>query len=291
MRVGLQVPQFSPSTTPTMGSWFAEIAQAADENGFYSMWVMDHFFQLGGWLGKPEAPMVEGYSTLGYLAGNTQKIKLGLMVGGVIYRHPAIVIKTVSTLDVLSGGRMYFGIGAAWYEHESQSLGLPFPTMKERFEQLEDTLQLAHQMWSGDTAEFKGKQFTVPYPFNNPQPLSKPHPPILIGGMGEKKTLRYVAQYADACNFFAGAGNDVLRHKFDVLKNHCEDVERPYTEIEKTTLDTFTPAEQSMTDLEARVHELHDLGFSHAIFNINGDYTPELIAEMGDKVISAVQAL
>ena len=145
MRVGLQVPQFSPSTTQTMGRWFAEIAQAADENGFYSMWVMDHFFQLGGWLGEPEAPMVEGYSTLGYLAGNTQKIKLGLMVGGVIYRHPAIVIKTVSTLDVLSGGRMYFGIGAAWYEHESKSLGLPFPSMKTRFEQLEDILQLARR--------------------------------------------------------------------------------------------------------------------------------------------------
>jgi F420-dependent oxidoreductase-like protein len=272
-----------------MGNWFAEIAQAAETNDFYSLWVMDHFFQLGGWLGQPEDPMVEGYTTLGYLAGNTQKIKLGMLVGGVIYRHPAIVIKTITTLDVLSGGRAYFGIGAAWYEHESKSLGLPFPTMKERFEQLEEILQLAHQMWAGDTSAFNGRQFTVPYPVNNPQPLTKPHPPILIGGMGEKKTLRYVAQYADACNFFGGANLDVLKHKINVLKGHCEAVGRPYDEIEKTILDTFTPAEQSMDDLAARVQELSQLGFSHVIFNINGDYTPELIAEMGKKVVKPVK--
>jgi F420-dependent oxidoreductase-like protein len=285
MRVGLQIPQFKPSTAANMGRWFAEIAQAADENDFYSLWVMDHFFQLGQWLGEPEEPMVEGYTTLGYLAGVTQKIKLGLLVGGVIYRHPAIVIKTITTLDVLSGGRAYFGIGAAWYEHESKSLGLPFPSMKERFEQLEDILQLAHHMWSGNTAEFKGKQFTVPYPVNNPQPLSQPHPPILIGGMGEKKTLRYVAQYADACNLFARAEADVLKHKLNVLKGHCEAVGRPYNEIEKTVLATFTPATQSVDDLAAEVQKLNSLGFSHVIFNVNGDYTPELIAEIGQKVV------
>jgi F420-dependent oxidoreductase-like protein len=285
MRVGLQIPQFKPSTAANMGRWFAEIAQAADENDFYSLWVMDHFFQLGQWLGEPEEPMVEGYTTLGYLAGVTQKIKLGLLVGGVIYRHPAIVIKTITTLDVLSGGRAYFGIGAAWYEHESKSLGLPFPSMKERFEQLEDILQLAHHMWSGNTVEFKGKLFTVPYPVNNPQPLSQPHPPILIGGMGEKKTLRYVAQYADACNLFARAEADVLKHKLNVLKGHCEAVGRPYNEIEKTALATFTPATQSVDDLAAEVQKLNSLGFSHVIFNVNGDYTPELIAEIGQKVV------
>lgn len=290
MRVGLQIPQFRPSTTATMGSWFAEIAQAAEENGFYSLWVMDHFFQLGGWLGKPENPMVEGYTTLGYLAGVTQKIKLGLMVGGVIYRHPSVVIKMVTTLDVLSGGRMYFGIGAAWYERESVALGLPFPSMKARFEQLEDILQLAHHMWTGDTSEFKGKQFTVPYPVSNPQPLSQPHPPILIGGMGEKKTLRFVAQYADACNLFGGNDLDVLRHKLDVLKGHCEAVERPYNEIEKTVLDTFTPAKQSLGELETRIHELNSLGLSHTIFNINGDYTPELLAQIGEKIIAPAQS-
>lgn len=274
-----------------MGRWFAEIAQAADENGFYSLWVMDHFFQLGRWLGPPEDPMVEGYTTLGYLAGITRKIKLGLLVGGVIYRYPTIVIKAVSTLDVLSGGRAYFGIGAAWNDHESKSLGIPFPETKICFEQLEDILQLAHQMWAGGTSEFRGNQVIVPYPHNNPQPLTKPHPPILIGGMGERKTLRFVAQYGDACNFFGGAGTDVLQHKFDVLKSHCEAVRRPYDEIEKTTLDTFTPAQQSMADLAARVRELNGLGFSHAIFNVQGDYTPELIAEMGQQVVAPAQAL
>ncbi len=291
MRIGIQVPQFRPSTPESMGAWFAEIAQAADENGIYSMWVMDHFFQLGGWLGAPENPMVEGYATLGYLAGCTQQIKLGLLVGGVIYRHPAVVIKTINTLDVLSGGRTYFGIGAAWNEHETLSLGMRFPPKKERFEQLEDILQLAHHMWRGDTTEFKGKQFTLPYPVSNPQPLTKPHPPILIGGMGKTKTLRYVAMYADACNFFAGAGEESLKEHLEILKNHCSQVGRPYADIEKTVLNTIRPDDQDMADVLNRVQELHALGFSHVILNINGDYTPELIAALGQEVAAQVAAL
>jgi F420-dependent oxidoreductase-like protein len=291
MRIGIQVPQFRPSTPDTMRAWFAEIARAADENGIYSLWVMDHFFQLGGWLGKPENPMLEGYATLGYLAGVTQRIKLGLLVGGVIYRHPALVIKTVSTLDVLSGGRLYFGIGAAWNEHETVSLGMRFPEKKERFAQLEDILQLAHHMWNGNTGEFKGKQFTLPYPVNNPQPLSKPHPPILVGGMGKTKTLRYVALYADACNFFAGAGEESLKEHLEILKMHCEQVGRPYAEIEKTVLNTIRPDEQDMQAVLARVTELHALGFSHVILNVNGDYTPGLVAALGQEVASRVADL
>lgn len=291
MRIGLQIPQFRPSTPETMGRWMAEIAHAAEEHGLYSLWVMDHFFQLGGWLGEAENPMVEGYTTLGYLAGSTQKIKLGLLVGGVIYRHPSVVIKSITTLDVLSGGRMYFGIGAAWYEHETTSLGMQFPSMKTRFEQLEDILKLAHQMWQGDTTEFKGKQFTVPYPHLNPQPLSKPHPPILVGGMGKTKTLRYVAQYADACNFFAGRGDEALREHLEILKQHCQAVGRPYGEIEKTVLSTYNPAEQSLEQLHARAAGLHEMGFSHAIFNINGDYTPDLITALGDQVAARVADL
>jgi len=256
MYIGMQIPQFKPSKPETMGNWFVELAQAAEESGFYSLWVMDHFFQLGKWLGEPETPMVEGYTTIGYLAGVTKKIKLGLLVGGVIYRHPSIVIKMISTLDVLSGGRMYMGIGAAWYEHETKSLGMRFPATKERFEQLEDILQLALHMWSGKTSEFKGKQITVPYPVNNPQPLTRPHPPILIGGQGERKTLRFVAQYADACNLFGRAGDDVLRNKLKVLQDHCRELYRPYDEIEKTVLETFDPSNQNIEEVLTRFQEL-----------------------------------
>lgn len=291
MRIGLQVPHFRPSTPENMGNWLKSIAQTAEEHGFYSFWVMDHFFQLGGWLGEPEMPMVEGYSTLGYLAGVTKRIKFGLLVGGVIYRYPAVVIKAVTTLDVLSGGRAYFGIGAAWYEHETVSLGMNFPSMKFRFEELEDILQLALHMWSGKTSEFHGKQFRLPYPVNNPQPLSKPHPPILVGGMGKTKTLRYVAQYADACNFFAGRGDDALIEHLEILKEHCEAVGRPYDEIEKTVLNTINPAEQSMDDIRKRAEHLQSMGFSHVIFNIQGDYTPHLIETLGDKVVAKVRAL
>jgi F420-dependent oxidoreductase-like protein len=291
MYIGMQIPQFKPSTPETMGSWFAELAQAAEESGLYSLWVMDHFFQLGSWLGEPETPMVEGYTTAGYLAGVTRKIKLGLLVGGVIYRHPAIVIKMVSTLDVLSGGRMYMGIGAAWYEYETKSLGMRFPSTKERFEQLEDILQLAHHMWRGDTSEFKGKQCTIPYPVNNPQPISKPHPPILIGGQGERKTLRFVAQYADACNLFGRAGDDILKQKLDVLQKHCQEINRPYDEIEKTVLESFDLDSQDMEAVLARLKELRKIGFSQVIFNLKGEYTPEIIARFGEKIVPEVRKL
>jgi len=290
MQIGMQIPQFKPSTPQDMGRWLKEIAQAAEENGFYSIWVMDHFFQLGSWLGEPESPMVEGYTTLGYLAGVTEKIRLGLLVGGVIYRHPSIVIKMISTLDVLSGGRMYMGIGAAWYEHETKSLGMRFPDTKERFELLEDILQLAHHMWRGDTSEFKGMHFSVPYPVNNPQPLSKPHPPILIGGQGERKTLRFVAQYADACNLFGRAGDDVLKHKLQVLQAHCEELNRPYEEIEKTVLETVDLSSQKTETVLSRFENLREIGFSQVIFNLNGDYTPEVIADLGKKVVQELKS-
>jgi F420-dependent oxidoreductase-like protein len=291
MRFGLQLPHFRPSTPETLGIWFAEIAKTAENSGFYSLWVMDHFFQLGGWLGAPETPMVEGYSTLGYLAGITRQIKLGLLVGGVIYRHPALVIKAVSTLDVLSSGRLYFGIGAAWYEHETVSLGMRFPPKKERFEQLEDILQLTHHMWRGDTSEFRGKQFTIPKPVNNPQPLSEPHPPILIGGMGKTKTLRYVAKYADACNFFSGAGDQALREHLQILKEHCINEGRPFAEIEKTLLHTIRPLEQNLEQIRERIQQFHEMGFSHVIMNVQDDYTPGLISSLGEKVITPLADL
>lgn len=289
MRIGLQLPHFRPSTPETMRNWLTDTAQTVDQGGFDSLWVMDHFFQLGGWLGKPETEMIEGYTTLGFLAGITEKVTIGLLVGGVIYRHPALVIKMVSTLDVLSGGRTYFGIGAAWYEHETESLGMDYPSTKERFEQLEDILQIAKHMWAGDTTAFDGVRFHIPYPVNNPQPLSKPHPPILIGGMGPKKTLRYVAQYGDACNFFGGAEDEVLIERLEILKGHCQDVGRPYEEIEKTALQTADFEKGGAQEIIARGRALQEMGFEHIIFNIKGLYTPENLEKFTQEIIPALK--
>jgi alkanesulfonate monooxygenase len=179
--------------------------------------------------------MLEGYSALSYLAAVTERPRLGTMVTAVVYRHPGALIKTVSTLDVLSKGRAWLGIGAAWFEREALGLGLPFPSLKKRFERLEETLQIAHLMWSGQSGSFAGKHYQLAEALNQPQPLSRPHPPILIGGAGEQKTLRLVAQYGDACNLFP-SDNQMLAHKLDVLKGHCEAVGREYGEIERTLL-------------------------------------------------------
>ena len=290
MRIGLQLPHFRPSTPATMRSWLMDTLQIVDQGGFDSLWVMDHFFQLGGWLGKPEDEMIEGYTTLGFFAGLTENVKIGLLVGGVIYRHPALVIKMVSTLDILSGGRTYFGIGSAWYEHETISLGMRFPPIKERFEQLEEILQIAKHIWAGDTSAYQAQHFQLPYPVNNPQPLSKPHPPILIGGMGPKKTLRFVAQYGDACNFFGGAEDDVLLERLEVLQEHCQNLGRPYEEIEKTVLQTANLQDGSAREVIDRGLELQEMGFEHLIFNIRDEYTPESLQLFTDEIVPALKS-
>src|SRR5205085_7858113 len=178
MRIGLQVPSFTwPGGTAEIGARLAQIGRTADDAGFYSLWVMDHFFQIG-MVGPPENAMLEGYSALSYLAGVTKHVKLGTLVTGVHYRHPGILVKTVTTLDVLSGGRAYLGIGAAWHEREAIGLGVPFPPLGERFRRLEETLQIAHQMWSGSVAPYQGRYYQLAEPLNSPPPLSKPHPPI-----------------------------------------------------------------------------------------------------------------
>src|SRR5690348_10605217 len=237
MRVGLQVPSFTWSGGQSqLGDTFGLIAERAERAGLYSLWVMDHFFQIRG-VGPAENEMLEGWTALGFAAGVTNHIRLGTMVTGVTYRHPGLLIKTATTLDVLSHGRAYFGIGAAWNEEEHKGLGVPFPPLKERFERLEETLQLAHQMWNNDERPFNGKHYQLERPLNSPHPVQLPHPPILIGGTGEKKTLRMVAQYGDACNLFARLGRDEIKHKLDVLREHCQHLNRPYEEIEKTTLD------------------------------------------------------
>src|SRR5436309_9787887 len=237
MRLGLQVPNFTwPTGQAQLGDTFGLIAQRAERAGLYSFWVMDHFFQIRS-VGPSENEMLEAYSALAFAAGHTNRIKLGTMVTGVTYRHPGILVKTVTTLDVLSHGRAYLGIGAAWNEEEHRGLGVPFPPIAERFERLEETLEIAHQMWKGDEQPYQGKHSQLARLLNSPSSVQKPHPPILIGGAGERKTLRLVAQYGDACNFsLTSLGIDEAQHKLGVLREHCQSISRPYRDIEKTII-------------------------------------------------------
>jgi F420-dependent oxidoreductase-like protein len=194
---------------------------------------MDHYFQIP-MVGAVELDMLEAYTALGYIAGHTSRVRLGTMVTGVTYRHPGILAKQVTTLDVLSGGRAWLGIGAAWFDREHHGLGVPFPSLRERFERLEEALQITLQMWSDNNGPYEGKHYQLAETISSPQPLSKPRPPILIGGGGERKTLKLVARYADACNFFGDPA--MVKHKLDVLRQHCQDEGRDYDAIEKSVL-------------------------------------------------------
>jgi F420-dependent oxidoreductase-like protein len=241
---------------------------------------------------EAQQPMLDGYTTLAYLAGQTQRATLGTMVTGVHYRQPGHLIKIVTNLDVLSGGRAVLGIGAGWYERESKGLGFPFPPLAERFERLEETLQLAHQMWKDDPSPFHGKHYQLAEPINHPQPLTKPHPPILIGGSGEKKTLRLVAQYADACNLFAYGGAAVVQQKLDILKAHCETLGRDYETIERTTLDTaHIGMGGTAADLIKQCEQLAAVGVHHAIFGLPMDYLITPLETIGREVIPAIRGL
>jgi F420-dependent oxidoreductase-like protein len=241
MRIGLQIPSFTwPGGPAEIGPRLAQIATAADQNGFASIWVMDHFFQIG-MVGPPEQEMLEGYTTLAFLAGQTSRLRFGTMVTGVHYRHPGILAKIVTTLDVLTGGRAWLGIGAGWNEDESRGLGVPFPPLKERFERLEETLRICTQMWAGDETPFNGRHYQLARPLNSPQSISRPHPPILVGGGGEQKTMRLVARYADACNLFP---TPEIPRKLAALRAHCEAEGRDYAAIEKTALFNFDVGEQ-----------------------------------------------
>jgi F420-dependent oxidoreductase-like protein len=279
MKLSVSIVDFAwPDGPAGIGPRVSRLAKAADQAGFDSIWVMDHLFQIG-MNGPAEDPMLEAYATLGFLAGHTERIKLGTLVTAVSYRTPGLLIKTVTTLDVLSGGRAWLGIGAAWNDQESKGLGLHFPPTKQRYEQLEETLRIAKQMWAGDASPFDGEQFQLTNPLNNPNTLQSPHPPILIGGSGERKTLRLVAQYADACNLFDLPDKAVVKHKLDVLRQHCEDVGRPYDEIEKTIASgAALPGSgrdnpQSPQQLIDHYGELAELGFDHVIFGPAGPWT------------------
>jgi F420-dependent oxidoreductase-like protein len=290
MKLGIQIPSFTwPGGAERTASTLARIAQAAEEAGFCSLWVMDHFFQIE-MIGRPEEPMLEAYSTLNFLAAVTKRIRLGALVTGVIYRYPGILVKTVTTLDVLSAGRAYFGVGAAWYESEAIALGVPFPPLKERFERLEETVQLALQMWSGNVAPYSGKHYHLAETLCSPLPISKPHPPIMIGGAGEKRTLPLVAKYADACNLYAFENLEVIRAKLEILRRYCENVGRPFDEIERTAIGSIDLRKGKMSARETidYCRRVNQAGIQHFIVSMPEDHELEPIELMGKEVIPAV---
>jgi F420-dependent oxidoreductase-like protein len=234
MQLDIHVPRFTwPGAPTSIGSTLTSLAQTAEAIGVRTLSVMDHWFQMEQ-MWPAEEPMLEGYTTLGFVAAKTERLRLRLLVGGVTYRHPGLLAKTITTLDVLSGGRAELGIGAAWYEREHRGLGVPFPPLAERFERLEETLQICLQMWSDDDGPYAGKHYQLAETLCSPAPVSSPRPRVLIGGSGERKTLRLVAEYADACNIF-GEG-PIIAHKLEVLRRHCDDVGRDPADIEVTTL-------------------------------------------------------
>ncbi len=238
MRLGVHLVNFTfPGGPESIGPTLAAVGRAVEDAGVDNLSLMDHYLQLD-MLGDVTEPMLEGYTALGFLAAHTHTVELQLLMSGVTYRHPGLLAKIVSTLDVLSGGRAALGIGAAWNEREHLALGVPFPPLAERFERLEETLQIVHQMWSDDDGPYDGKHYQLAETINSPQPLRRPHPPIMVGGGGERKTLRLVAKYADACNVFAGrgAGPDQVAHKLGVLREWCEREGRAYDEIRRTVL-------------------------------------------------------
>jgi F420-dependent oxidoreductase-like protein len=265
MKVGLHISDFTWDGGPAeLRFRLAEIAQRAEQGGVDRISVMDHVWQIGP-IGPPEHEMLEAYTALGWLAAKTERVKLLTMVTAVVYREPGLLAKAMSTLDVLSGGRSILGIGAAWNEDEARGLGLPFPPTAERFERLEEALRICLQMWSGDEGPFDGEHYHLARTLNSPQPIARPHPPILIGGGGEKKTLRLVAQYADSCNIMFYNPAETA-HKLDVLRQHCADVGRNYDEIEKTAQTRFDLGENG-ENVQRTIEQLHyasELGFTVA---------------------------
>ncbi len=297
MKFGLQISSFTwPGGAAQLAPTLARIVRTADAVGFDSIWVMDHFFQIRG-VGRPEEPMLEGMTALGWMAANSERARLGLMVGGIHYRQPALWIKATTTLDVLSGGRAWFGIGAAWNQEESEGLGFAFPPLGTRFEMLEDTLRMAHGMWSGERGSeeaLEGRHVHATRLLNSPQALSRPRIPIMIGGGGEQKTLRLVAQYADATNVFGGP--EKIHHKYAVLRGHCEAIGRPYDEIERSTLQSVhvdaagadgaeTPAQ--VTD---RFAELGDAGAQAVLFGVRDVWQTDKLELLGRTLLSDLRS-
>lgn len=311
MKIGFQLPYFDwPGAPVTTASKLKEIVEAVEEAGFSSFWVMDHLFQIGGAFGAKDAPLPEAYTTLSYVAGLTKSIKLGVLVTNNVLRYPGVLVKMVTTLDVLSGGRMYLGIGpGGMVEREIVGYGVHRPPLRERISRLEETLKIAHHMWSDDRTTFKGRYYTLEEPICSPQPISRPHPYIMIGGGGEEKTLRYVARYGDACNLHLGAhpklkGNERsymnyrtrrerLTHKLDVLRMHCEREGRDYDEIDKSVLSPMEVSPGALTPGEAvgMCRELSEMGFNYVVFNMPNDHEITPIEVIGEEVIPEIMDL
>jgi F420-dependent oxidoreductase-like protein len=300
MKFGLQIFSFTwPGGTEAIGPTLARAVRTADDVGFDSLWVMDHFWQIGP-PGSELQPMLEGWTTLGFMAANSQRARLGLMVGGVHYRNPGLWVKAATTLDILSGGRAWLGIGAAWNQAESEGLGFPWPTQHARFEMLEDTLQIAYGMWQGERGseeDFQGRQFHATRLLNVPQSISRPRVPIMIGGGGEKKTLRLVAQYADASNLFGGPAD--LLPKYAILAEHCEAVGRDFTEIERSNLQGVALSERSASgravespdEIVERFGRLAEAGVQHVIISTADANDPAALELLGRDVLPQLRGI
>ncbi|HEY6798300.1 MAG TPA: LLM class F420-dependent oxidoreductase [Kineosporiaceae bacterium] len=287
MKIGLHLPRLTyPGGPATLGADLARIARGADDAGVDRVSVMDHVWQIGPH-GPVEQDMLEAYTTLGFLAAHTSRVSLLTLVTGVTYREPGLLAKLVTTLDVLSGGRAMLGIGAAWNEDEARGLGLFFPPTAERFERLEEALQICLQMWSGDEGRYDGKHYHLARTLNSPQPITRPHPRILIGGGGEQKTLRLVARYAHACNLFPGPD---VAHKLDVLREHCRREGRDYDDIEKTVVFGFDlgPRGERVEETLTQLRSLADLGIQVAHGRLEAVHDPAALELLGERIVPEV---
>lgn len=296
MRLGLQLPSFTyPGGSAAIRPTLTEIAQAAEAAGFTSLWVMDHWFQLpeaSGW-GGPDEPMLEAYTTLGFLAGATTRIALGPLVAGVHFRHPAALVKAATTLDVLAGGgRTYLGVGAGWYAREARGLGFPFPDRPERFDRLEETLRIARAMFAGDRSPIDGRHYQLAEPINVPAPLSQPRPRIMVGGNGPRRTMGLVARYGDACNIL---NPDVGESRRLVAAIHavCDEIGRDSAEIETTVLrDTdLRTGRETTADLVAAARDQAAEGIDHLVINLPDAFRTEQLARIGREVIPEIASI
>lgn len=285
MRISVSITNYSwPGGPRELGAELARVGRTVDEAGIDTLWVVDHLIQADPTAPPGDTDMHEAYTTLGFLAAHTERVRIGTMVTGVTFRPPALLVKAVTTLDVLSGGRAWLGIGAGHHDGEATAMGLPFPGAAARLDQLEETLQIATLMWSGDESPYEGRQFTLGQPDGHPAPIQRPGPPILIGGHGERRTLRLVAQYADACNLFdIPDGGRTVTHKLEVLVRHCAEVGRPYAAIDKT-LSTRLEAGESADEFVRRGVAAAQLGIEHLIVGTSAPWTPDSLGVLADAV-------
>lgn len=292
MKLGLHLSNFTYGIpTAEFTSKLDDILAAADEGGFDRLSVMDHYFQIEN-VGPAEHEMFEAYGILGYLAARTSKVKLGVLTTGITYRHPGFLAKQITGLDVLSGGRAWAGVGAAWFEREHIGLGIPFPPLKERFERLEETIEILRQMWSDNDGAYEGKHYQLAETLCSPQPLQQPHPPLLVAGSGEKKTLRLVAKHADFCNI-AGDNPENVERRLGILAGHCESEGRHYAEIEKTIVTRFDPGPdgENANELVERLGRFAEVGVQAALGSAINVEDPRVLEAMATKVIPQLAEL